>query len=73
LRGTTQTVAAKQSTKKRQKQGSKYRNAEVRAVLDSQAQEIYAITTRSDGPQPPKLAKEAVEALEASMKNMRNL
>lgn len=37
-------VAAKQSAKKRHEQALKYRNAETRAALDSQAQEIYAVS-----------------------------
>ena len=38
-----QVTAAKQSATKQQKRGLKYRNADLRISLDSQAQEIFAV------------------------------
>jgi hypothetical protein len=43
-KGTKQVTSAKQSAKKKQKQGLKYRNADLRASLDSQTQEIFAVS-----------------------------
>jgi hypothetical protein len=43
-KGKKQVTAAKQSAKKKQKQGLKYRNADLRAALDSQTQEMFAVS-----------------------------
>jgi hypothetical protein len=41
--GKKQVAAAKLSARKKQKQGLKYRNADLRAALDGQTQEIFAV------------------------------
>jgi len=69
-KGKKQVTAAKQSAKKKQKQGLKYRNADLRAALDSQTQEMFAITASQSERQAPQLSEEAIDHLEKTMQDL---
>jgi len=64
-------AVAKQSAKKHRKQALKYHNTDLRAALDSQTQEIFAITTtKNPSPQPLELSEDAVHALERTLRDL---
>lgn len=66
--GKKQVAAAKQSAKKKQMKGFKYRNADLRAALDGQTQEM--ITASQPKPQPLEVSEEIVNALEKTMQGL---
>jgi len=60
----------KQSATKKQKRGLKYRNADLRVSLDSQAQEIFAMAASPSASQPLESSEEAVHTLERTMQDL---
>ncbi|KIM78903.1 hypothetical protein PILCRDRAFT_824025 [Piloderma croceum F 1598] len=68
--GMKHVTTAKQSATKKQKRGLKYRNANLRISLDSQAQEIFAMTASPSAPQPLESSEAAMHTLERTMQDL---